>query len=178
MSSTSNRQLFLALLSPSSGEKILDVGAGKGVVARWVLEASNGAEVYAIDPDTKRVSSMRQHSPELKSHVAGVESIPFPDSFFDKVYTTMAVHHFESINKAVRELSRVLKQGGLLVILDVDPRYGRGRLLRFFENGILRRGARFVEEGQLVSVIEATRDLRISRSTRSRSGYFIQCTRV
>jgi ubiquinone/menaquinone biosynthesis C-methylase UbiE len=177
MSSKSDKELFFAMLSPNPGERILDVGAGNGLVARRVLAVSNGAEVYAIDPDEKRVAYMKSHSPELKSCAGGSESIPFPDSFFDKVYTTMTVHHFADLDKALWEFDRVLKDGGFLVVLDVDPRYGRGRVLQFLENGILRKHASFMEEGQLVEKVNATGSLRVLQSVRSKSGYFVRCAK-
>jgi ubiquinone/menaquinone biosynthesis C-methylase UbiE len=176
MNSDPDRELFFSLLSPGPGEKILDVGAGKGVVAGRVLTTSKG-EVYAIDPDEARVASMRRDHPELKSSVAGSESMTFPDTFFDKAYTTMAVHHFADLDKALKELARVLKEGGTLLILDVDPRYGRGRLLKFIENTVMRRGARFMEEGEMVKSLEAAGRFKVVSSTRGKTGYFILCVR-
>jgi ubiquinone/menaquinone biosynthesis C-methylase UbiE len=122
---------FVEALSPAPGERILDVGAGKGRVAARVHEASK-SEVFAVDPNTDRVSVMKHDFPAVQSSVASAESLPFSDAYFDKVYTTMALHHFADLDKAGREVARVLKQGGSFTVVEIDPRSGRAKLFRFF----------------------------------------------
>jgi ubiquinone/menaquinone biosynthesis C-methylase UbiE len=171
-----DRDLFFRTLAPVPGERILDVGAGKGSVAHRVFEESSGADVYAVDPNEKRVKSMRSHYPELKSSVAGAESLPFPDSFFDKVYCTMALHHFSDLERALKELKRVLKPGGSFVIVEVDPSSAMGRLFRFFGrlNG---EHMNLMTENQLQSKLQAEGRFRVASSAKLRSGYIIQATR-
>lgn len=125
-------ELFLQTLAPASGERILDVGAGKGRVADRVLKASGGAEVYAIDPDEKRIASMKKDFPAIRGSPGSAESLPFADSYFDKAYTTMALHHFSDLDRALREIARVLKPGGSFVVVEVEPSSGLGTLFRFF----------------------------------------------
>ena len=111
---------------------ILDIGAGKGAVVAKVLDASNGAEIHAVDPNEKKVAAMRREHPNVKCSVAGAELLPFPDSKFDKAYATMSLHHFADKGASFKEVARVLKKGGALVILEVSPSSGQGRLFRFF----------------------------------------------
>lgn len=120
-----NRKSFFQLLSPSANEKILDVGAGRGKIAAKVQEAS-GSEVHALDPNGKRIASMREHYPNLRPCLSGSDSIPYDDAFFDKVYSTMAVHHFSNQRESFAELARVLKPGGLLVVVESHPAPSRG----------------------------------------------------
>ena len=176
MRSDSDRETFFRLLSPNHEDVILDVGAGKGLVAKRVLSLGAG-EVHALEPDQKRVEAMKREMPELKSYASGAEHLPFPDSFFTKVYTTMAVHHFSSLDDALVEIARVLKPGGLLLILDVDPSYGRGKILHFFENGVLRRHHLFLEQGRLAEKLVAAGEFEVTDSVRGSTGYFILCTR-
>ena len=75
---------FLSALSPGQGEKILDIGAGDCSKAARVLEASKGAEVYAVDPNEKRIAAAGREHPQVRSSVAGAESLPFPDTHFHK----------------------------------------------------------------------------------------------
>jgi SAM-dependent methyltransferase len=126
------RDLFMELLSPSTGERILDVGAGKGQVADRVVETSMGAELYAIDPNPRKVEHMKRAFPSIRSSTAMAESLPFPDSYFDKVYTTMALHHFDDVDRTLAEVARVLKQGGSFLILEVKPGSGVGAIFRLF----------------------------------------------
>ncbi|MDA4125504.1 MAG: class I SAM-dependent methyltransferase [Thaumarchaeota archaeon] len=173
----SSWDLFLKMLSPTKGDRILDVGAGKGQVARQIMAASEGLEVFALEPDEKRVATMKRESPQLKSYAGASEKMPFEDSFFDKAYTTMALHHFTNLNAALLESARVLKNGGLLLILDVEPSRGSGRLLRFFENTILRNHLEFLGLEEIGQRIVATGRFEISGSSRGPFGYIVLCTK-
>jgi ubiquinone/menaquinone biosynthesis C-methylase UbiE len=97
-----SREQFFRLLDAARGQRILDVGAGKGTVAQRVLLAS-GADVYAIDPEEKRIEFMRERYHGVKCQVGTAENIPFADSFFDRVYTSMALHHFTDVKRALGE---------------------------------------------------------------------------
>ena len=112
---------FVGMLRPRAGEKILDVGAGNGEKAAKVLEVSGGAEIYAVDPSEKKIAEAKRTHPEVKSSVAGAEKLPFDDSYFDKAYSTMALHHFADLDLSLTEVARVLKHGGSYVILEVEP---------------------------------------------------------
>jgi ubiquinone/menaquinone biosynthesis C-methylase UbiE len=168
---------FIQMLAPSNRERILDVGAGNGSVANRVLEASAGAEVYAVDPSEKKAAVMRNDYPGIKSSLAAAESLPFPDSYFDKVYTTMALHHFVDLDRALVEISRVLKHGGSFVILEVEPNSLIGRLFRFFGR-IAREKMNIMSEAQLLARFESSKDFEVSRSADLGSRYLIQLTRI
>ena len=156
-------ELFLQMLAPSSGERILDVGAGKGTVADRVMRASAGAEVHGVDPNEKRVAAMKREFPLILSSVATVECLPYADSYFDKAYTTMAFHHFADIDKALREVARVLKEGGSFVILEVEPGSGLGRMFRFFGR-LMGEHMNILTEVQLQTRLRAAAGFRIVRS--------------
>lgn len=177
MRSDADREVFFRLLSAGPGDRVLDIGAGKGVVARRVL-ASNAGEVHALDPNEKNVAAMQRDSPELKASVSGAERIPYPDSFFSKVYTTMALHHFSDLDRALAEMARVLKPGGSLLIYDVDPSHGRGWVLQFIENSLFRRHLTFMKPDQLVERLAATGNFNVSESLVGGSGYFVLCVRM
>ena len=167
---------FMSMLAPSSGERILDVGAGKGQVANRVMLESKGADVYAVDPNEKRVASMKAGFPAIKSSVAGAESLPFPDAHFDKVYTTMALHHFSDLDRALSEITRVLKQGGSFVILDVEPRSGLAKAFKFFGR-LMGERMNFMTMDQLSRRLEGAGGLKVTRSEKLGPRYLIQTTR-
>jgi ubiquinone/menaquinone biosynthesis C-methylase UbiE len=173
----SNWDAFFSTLAPVAGERILDVGAGKGSIANHVLEASKGAEVYAVDPNGKRVASMQHNFPGVRSSVAGAENLPFSDSFFDKAYTTMALHHYADLGKALQEFRRVVKLGGCLVVVEVDPGSALGRMFRFFGrlNG---EHTNLVTKDQLASRIEADGGFKVASSAKLKSSYIIRASRV
>ena len=169
--------VFLGYLAPAPGERILDVGAGNGSKAAQVLRASGGAEVYAVDPNEKRVASMKRDFPSIKGSVAGAESLPFPDSHFDKVYSTMAVHHFNDLDKGFAEIVRVLKPGGSFIILEVESNSFSGRLFKFFGR-LTGEHMMIMDMDQLLTRVGKVQGLRISRSVGLGSRYLIQLTRT
>ena len=172
-----NSDLFLQMLAPSRGERILDVGAGKGTVADRVMRASAGAEVHGVDPNEKRVAAMKREFPLILSSVATVECLPYADSYFDKVYSTMALHHFSDLAQAIREVARVLRPGGSFVVLEVEPNSGLGRVFKFFGRVIGEQmGMLAIEE--LQGRLESEGSFKVVRSGGEGSRYVIQASRT
>jgi ubiquinone/menaquinone biosynthesis C-methylase UbiE len=169
--------VFFRALAPTAGERILDIGAGKGSLAYRVLKGSNGAEVYAVDPSEKRVASMRRDYPELKTSVAAAESLPYSDSYFDKVYTTMALHHYADLDRALKEIGRVLRSSGSFVILEVDPSSVQGRVFRFFGK-VTGEHMNLMNEEQLVSRLRVKEGFNVADSVKLKSVYLIRAVRV
>ncbi len=104
----------------SSKSRILDVGCATGNVLRILSEA--GTKILAgidISPEMIKRAEKKLGS-KAKLIVASVEDIPFPSNYFDFVINTEAFHHFSNPKKAVKEMTRVLKKGGLLYISDVN----------------------------------------------------------
>ena len=172
----SNWKVFLEYLAPASGEKILDVGAGSGANAAKVLEVSGGAEVYAVDPDERRIASMKTHFPSVKGSVAGAESLPFPDSYFEKVYSTMALHHFNDPDKGLSEITRVLKKGGSFVILEVEPGSMAGRLFRFFGR-LMGERMNMMSQAQLIARLGSIDGVKVTNSVSLGGRYLIRLAR-
>jgi ubiquinone/menaquinone biosynthesis C-methylase UbiE len=168
-----NRATFLRLLSPGQNERILDVGSGKGDIAAMVQQAGS-SEVYALDPDSKKINAAQKNNPSLKACVSGSESIPYDDGFFDKVYSTMAVHHFTDQEKSFREIARVMKPDGILVIVDVTPNSTPGRFMRLLENGVLRARLRFLTLEQIVGQLGRGGEFRVDEAKADGSRYFVK----
>ena len=155
---------------------MLDVGAGKGAVSNLVQRIGN-CEVYALDSNKKRIALIQRKFPNLKTCLSGSESIPFPDGFFNKIFSTLAVHHFGNQEKAIREFGRVLRPGGVLVIVEMSPRKSMGRLARFFENRVLRSHLTFLDIGELMDILKRHGVFDIKENAQGSSYYFVQAVR-
>ncbi len=168
---------FILMLAPASGERILDVGAGDGSTAARVILTSKGAEVYGVDPDEKKVAASRRDRPAVKSSVAAAESLPFPDFHFDKVYSTMALHHFADLDRALAEIARVLRHGGAFVVLEVEPGSWLGRFFRLVTK-ITREKVLLMSQPQLRSKLESGPDFHVVSSLGLGSKYLVQAART
>lgn len=113
------------------GKKILEVGVGAGTdFAQWVR---SGALAYgidltqeAIDNTTQRFFLQGLQAQELK--VADAENLPYPDNFFDLVYSWGVIHHSPDMEKCLKEIIRVTKPGGQIKIMI----YNRHSLFAFY----------------------------------------------
>jgi ubiquinone/menaquinone biosynthesis C-methylase UbiE len=111
---------LVSLFNVKNGESILDVGSGTGGIIPYLLDVSgpNGM-IHAIDYAKEMVNIARQkfsHENRVTFHVCFVEALPFEDYFFDRVICFGALPHFEDKAIALREMNRVLKSQGSLII--------------------------------------------------------------
>jgi ubiquinone/menaquinone biosynthesis C-methylase UbiE len=117
--------LRYAALQP--GERVLDVGCGTGVVTCLAAEAVGPAGVaIGIDPAFRMIAMARQNARLTESRaafkLATIEHLPFEDSSFDIAVASLMLHHLPSDLKTegLREVYRVLKPGGRLLVIDLD----------------------------------------------------------
>jgi ubiquinone/menaquinone biosynthesis C-methylase UbiE len=126
--------VLLELLEPKKDDVILDAGAGTGVIADAISKLSD--EVFALEPDPKRVEFMKKKFPQVKAFDGSAEAIQFPESYFTKIYTISAFHHFRDKETALYEFHRVLKRNGTLVIKDSEPQARVSRFERHAASGV------------------------------------------
>ncbi len=102
-------------------DRVLDVATGTGHTA-FAL-ASHGREVIAIDVTPEMLSEAEKLKSELglwnvEFRLADAHDLPFDDESFDVATCRRAAHHFADIRRALREMRRVLRPGGRIVIDD------------------------------------------------------------
>ncbi len=110
---------LVSLFHLKIGSKVLDVGAGTGGIIPYLLEATGpDGTVWAIDFAEEMVKVGRRKFLEdrVSFEVASVESLPFEKEFFDHVVCFGALPHFEDQPMALKEMGRVLKPRGTLII--------------------------------------------------------------
>ncbi len=97
-----------------SGKTLLDVGCGPRGSLEW---ADHAKDRVGLDPlaDRYRMLGARTHAMQYVKGTA--ESIPFSDDHFDVVSSFNSLDHVDDLDTAVRELCRVLKPGGLFLLL-------------------------------------------------------------
>jgi SAM-dependent methyltransferase len=132
------------ILDASSGERILEVGPGTGYytldVAEWVKP--NG-EVDILDLQPEMLDhTMRRAGERGLANVTPTQSdatsMPYEDAAFDAAFLVTVMGEIPDQDAALRELARVLKPGGRLVVGELlgDPHYVRLAPLRLRATGV------------------------------------------
>ena len=140
------RAVALARLGP--GERAVDVGAGTGDLTLAILGASAAdARVVGLDlsPAMLRLFRARAGRAALGGRAAAVvgtvATLPFPSGTFDAAVAGFAVRNFGDLPGGLRELRRVLRPGGRLVVLELSTPPSRvfRALYRFYFHGLAPR---------------------------------------
>jgi len=112
---------WLDNLNPPKNSKILDIGCGPGVMAKEV--ANRGYEIFGMDyshnmiEKAKAICNTKVRTTFLQGDI---ESLPFEGSVFDMVLCLGIISYLKSENKALHEMSRVLKPGGTLILSSLN----------------------------------------------------------
>lgn len=119
---------------PTSG-RVLDAGGGTGRVASAIREQAG--EVFIADPSLGMLHQADRT--QLRLACSNSESLPFPNSSFERVIMVDALHHVIDQRHTAREMYRVLKPGGRIVIEEPDIRTFGVKLVALGEKVLLMR---------------------------------------
>jgi len=119
---------------PVSG-RLLDVGGGTGRVSSAIRDLVD--EVVIADVSFGMLDKADRSS--LKPVCGGSESLPFADDTFERIIMVDALHHVIHHADSAREMFRVLKPGGVLVIEEPDIRTFSVKLIALAEKLLLMR---------------------------------------
>jgi ubiquinone/menaquinone biosynthesis C-methylase UbiE len=108
------------------GDRVLDVGCSSGYLARMLAAAAApSGSVTGLDPSQAAIASARRRAPASASFAVGVaqDLSAFAAERFDVVTSTLALHHVPARKRqdALREMYRVTRPGGRLLLADFDP---------------------------------------------------------
>lgn len=113
------RVAFFSRVFPS-GARLLDVGCGTGRLGAALRDA--GFQVIGIDASTGMLARALERG--LAVARAGVQALPFQDGAFDGAVSVAVLHHLrtpELVRACTREMLRVTRRGGCIVIWDHNP---------------------------------------------------------
>lgn len=98
-------------LLPDGAQDVLDLGAGTGKLTTRLVE--RGLDVIAVDPIPEMLELLSNSLPDTPALLGTAEEIPLADNSVDAVLVAQAWHWFDP-ERAVKEVSRVLRPGGRL----------------------------------------------------------------
>lgn len=126
---------------------IVDVACGTGdMMGYWKRRAENSgmkvSEIIGVDPSEGMVSVGREKFPEMSFHIAPATELPREDQSADIISISYGIRNVVERQAGLQEFNRVLKQGGLVVILEFMKNENPsmlGRIRDWYMNNILPR---------------------------------------
>ena len=116
------------LAQVKAGDQVLDVGCGTGRLTMAAQSwAEPGGQATGLDPSPEMVKVARQNAARAGSQtrfeLGVIESLPFPDASFEVVLNRLMLHHLpdELKKRGLAEIHRVLKPGGICLVVDFEP---------------------------------------------------------
>jgi ubiquinone/menaquinone biosynthesis C-methylase UbiE len=157
------RMLDLARVAP--GQSVLDVGCGTGTLAIAAKRRiGDSGSVDGIDASAEMIERARRKAKRARAGVvfrtAFAESLPFETARFDVVLSTVMLHHLsrDARGEAIREMRRVVKPDGTILVVDFGKRTGehRGLMAHFHQHGrVSMADLTALVEGAPLSVVES-----------------------
>ncbi len=110
------RHAVVKAIAPQPGERILDIAAGTGTSSEVI--SRSGAHVVAADFSHGMLEVGRRKHPQIDFVQADAMDLPFGGAEFDAVTISFGLRNIEDPKRALREMCRVLKPGGRLVVCE------------------------------------------------------------
>lgn len=136
-----------------TGGRLLDVGGGTGRVANALRDQA--AQIVIADASLGMLR-FAASKPGLQTAAAYSEHLPFPDDSFERIIMVDALHHVVHQADTAKELFRVLKPGGRIVIEEPDIRWFGVKLIALAEKILLMR-SHFLAPAQIASLFPSAK---------------------
>jgi len=115
------RDKAFAVANLEAGKTAADIGAGTGFISGGLVD--EGINVIAVDQSAAMLAELTKHfgpNNAVDCRQGTAEKLPIADEQVDYAFANMYIHHVEQPPLALKEMTRILKPGGRLVITDLD----------------------------------------------------------
>ena len=115
-----NRKLC-QLVNLQDGMKLLDAGCGTGSLLKELSGSGKELNLYGIDLSPEMVNAARvklKDKKHIELYEGSAADLPFESNFFDYVVCANSLHHHANPNQSLVEMARVLKPGGVMILMD------------------------------------------------------------
>lgn len=125
-SDVSWRKKVIKFVSEKNVENVLDIATGTGDLAIQFAEKTNAKRIVGLDLSDGMLSVARKKisgkpfSNKIEFIQGDSEALPFEDNSFDAITVSFGIRNFENLEKGLLEIHRVLRKGGVFVILETS----------------------------------------------------------
>ncbi len=120
------RKKVVALVDKTQPHSILDIATGTGDLAIQLASSTQAKDIVGLDISEgmlevgRKKVTQKQLDNKIKLVLGDSENLPFEDDTFDAITVAFGVRNFENLEKGLAEIYRVLKPGGIFVILETS----------------------------------------------------------
>jgi ubiquinone/menaquinone biosynthesis C-methylase UbiE len=112
--------ILLRMFKNFHGKSVLDVGCGTGRLIRLLKD--RGAVITGADVSDEMIKIAGKKFPDVGVVSADIEDLPFKDKSFDVVVAAFVIVHLGSLQGAFDEAYRVLKDGGIFILTNINQK--------------------------------------------------------
>ncbi|MFT4678184.1 MAG: ubiquinone/menaquinone biosynthesis C-methylase UbiE [Flavobacteriales bacterium] len=121
---------IIAHLDPMPIGQYLDLGCGTG---NYTIELhKKGIHLTGVDPSNEMLKIASDKSSEINWQLGCAEAIPAEDESFDGCLAKLTIHHWSDLESGFKEVNRVLKPGGRMVVFTSTPSQMKGYWLNHY----------------------------------------------
>ncbi len=117
------RDILTSRIPPLLGSIVADVGTGTGYLAKKLAEYAKTVNAIDSSPamlEVARQSLTKQQHKNIKLIEGDAHDLPLSDDSQDMVYANLLIHHLLEPSLAIKEMHRVIKPGGQVIITDIE----------------------------------------------------------
>jgi demethylmenaquinone methyltransferase/2-methoxy-6-polyprenyl-1,4-benzoquinol methylase len=141
------RRFLVSRLEAGTGDRVLDVATGTGLVAAELIR-QKGCAVVGLDQSPEMLAVARERLPDVELAEASAESLPFADVSFDALTFTYLLRYVDEPGATLAELARVVRPGGTIAGLEFAVPRGIWRpLWRAYVGVVLPAAGRTIDPG-------------------------------
>jgi ubiquinone/menaquinone biosynthesis C-methylase UbiE len=158
-----SRQLapaYVAFAAPQNGDRVLDIGTGTGALASALEAALGSSDITGVDPSAGFIAYATKNakSGRARFEVGDAQKLRFTDASFDQTMSMLVINFIPDHNKAIAEMRRVTRPGGVVSSCVWDYADGMESLRIFWDEVVAldpaaepkhERNMKLTHEGQL-----------------------------